>query len=81
VEHSGLNDITKHSVTESTELNPCCHQPFLFDKMSSSAKTPAAKKSAAKKVVKSQNKTLIGSTKTKEEVKMSSFIYQINQPF
>jgi hypothetical protein len=81
VEHSGLNDNTKHSVTESTELNPCCQQPFLFDKMSSSAKTPAAKKSAAKKVVKSQNKTLIGSTKTKEEVKMSSFIYQINQPF
>ena len=53
-----------------------CQQPFLFDKMSSAAKTPAAKKA-----VKSQKKTLIGSTKTKEEVKMSSFIYQINQPF
>jgi hypothetical protein len=56
VEHGGLNDITKHSVTESTELNPCCQQPFLFDKMSSSPKTPAAKKSAAKKTVKSQKK-------------------------
>jgi ABC-type branched-subunit amino acid transport system substrate-binding protein len=45
--------------------------------MSSAAKTPAAKKSTAKKAVKSQQKkTLIGSTKTKEEVKMSSFIYQ-----
>jgi hypothetical protein len=31
---------------------------------------------AAKKAVKSQRKTLIGSTKTKEEVKMYSFIYQ-----
>jgi hypothetical protein len=41
VEHSGLNDATKHSVTESTELNPGCQQPFLFDKMSSAAKTPA----------------------------------------
>ena len=49
VEHGGLNDATKHSVTESTELNPGCQQPFLFDKMSSAAKTPAAKKSAAKK--------------------------------
>jgi hypothetical protein len=44
--------------------------------MSSSPKTPAAKKSAAKKVVKSQNKTLIGNTKTKEEVKMYSFFYK-----
>ena len=44
--------------------------------MSSAAKTQAAKKSAAKKAVKSQKKTLIGSIKTKEEVKMSSFIYQ-----
>jgi hypothetical protein len=35
VEHGGLNDATKHSVTESTELNPGCQQPFLFDKMSS----------------------------------------------
>ena len=51
---------------------------FLFDKMSSSPKTPAAKKSAAKKVVKSQNKTLIGNTKTKEEVKMYSFFYKKN---
>ena len=51
VEHGGLNDATKHSVTESTELNPCCQQPFLFDKMSSAAKTPAAKKA-----VKSQKK-------------------------
>ena len=56
VEHGGLNDATKHSVTESTELNPGCQQPFLFDKMSSAAKTPAAKKSAAKKAVKSQKK-------------------------
>ena len=65
VEHGArLNDVTKHSVTESAELNPGCQQPFLFDKMSS-----AAKKFAAKKAVKSQNKTLIGSTKTKEEVK------------
>ena len=53
VEHGGLNDVTKHSVTESTELNPGCQQPFLFDKMSSAANTPAAKKSAAKKAVKS----------------------------
>ena len=45
--------------------------------MSSAPKTPAAKKSTAKKAVKSQQKkTLIGSIKTKEEVKMSSFIYQ-----
>jgi hypothetical protein len=80
VEHVGLNDVTKHSVTESTELNPGCQQPFLFDKMSSAAKTPAAKKSAAKKAVKSQKKTLIGSTKTKEEVKMSSFNYK-KSPF
>ena len=56
VEHGGLNDAIKHSVTESTELNPGCQQPFLFDKMSSAAKTPAAKKSAAKKAVKSQKK-------------------------
>jgi hypothetical protein len=41
------------------------------------AKIPAPKKSAAKKAVKSpKKKTLIGSTKTNEEVKMSSFIYQ-----
>jgi hypothetical protein len=47
VEHGArLNDVTKHSVTESTELNPGCQQPFLFDKRSSAAKTPAAKKSA-----------------------------------
>ena len=40
VEHSArLNDVTKHSVTESTELNPGCQQPFLFNKMSSAAKT------------------------------------------
>ena len=39
VEHGGLNDVTKHSVTESTELNPGCQQPFLFGKMSSPAKT------------------------------------------
>jgi hypothetical protein len=56
LEHGGLSDITKHSVTESTELNPGCQQPFLFDKMSSSAKTPAAKNSAAKKAVKSHKK-------------------------
>jgi hypothetical protein len=31
---------------------------------------------AAKKAVKSQKKTLIDSTKTKEEVKIYSFIYQ-----
>ena len=52
VEHGGLTDATKHSVTESTELNPGCQQPFL----SSAAKTPAAKKSAAKKAVKSPKK-------------------------
>jgi hypothetical protein len=45
------NDATKHSVNESTELNPGCQQPFWFDKMSSAAKTPAAKKA-----VKSQKK-------------------------
>ena len=28
VEHGGLTDATKHSVTESTELNPGCQQPF-----------------------------------------------------
>ena len=66
VEHGGLNDATKHSVTESTELNPGCQQPFLFDKMSSAAKTPAAKKSVAKKAVKAPKKNpLIGSTKVK----------------
>jgi hypothetical protein len=58
VEHGGLNDVTKHSVTESTELNPGCQQPFLFDKMSSAAKTPAPKKSAAKKAVKSPKKNI-----------------------
>jgi hypothetical protein len=36
----------------------------------------ATKKFATKKAVKSPKITLIGSTKTKEEVKMSSFIYQ-----
>ena len=56
VEHGGLNDVTKHSVTERTELNPDCQQPFLFDKMSSAAKAPAAKKSTAKKAVKSHKK-------------------------
>jgi hypothetical protein len=77
VEHGArLNEVTKHSVTESTELNPGCQQPFLFDKMSSAAKTSAPKKSATKKAVKLPKITLIGSTKTKEEVKMSSFIYQ-----
>jgi hypothetical protein len=82
VEHGArLNDVTKHSVTESTELNPGCQQPFLFDKMSSAAKTSAPKKSTTKKAVKSPKITLIGSTKTKEEVKMSSFIYQKNSPF
>jgi hypothetical protein len=44
--------------------------------MSSAAKTSAPKKSATKKAVKLPKITLIGSTKTKEEVKMSSFIYQ-----
>jgi hypothetical protein len=44
--------------------------------MSSAAKTLAPKKSTAKKAVKPQKKTLIGSTKTKEEVKIYSFIYQ-----
>lgn len=58
VEYVGLNDVTKHSVTESTELNPGCQQLFSFDNISSAAKTPAAKKSAAKKAVKSQKKHL-----------------------
>jgi hypothetical protein len=74
VEHRGLNDATKHSVTESTELNPGCQQPFLFDKMSSAAKTPAAKKSAAKKAVKSPKKTI--NRQHQSKVKISSIIYQ-----
>jgi hypothetical protein len=79
VEHGGLNDATKHSVTESTELNPGSQQPFLFDNMSSAAKTPAAKKSAAKKAVKSPKKTI--NRQHQSKVKISSFIYQKNSPF
>ena len=41
-----------------------------------SSKDITSKKFATKKAVKSPKITLIGSTKTKEEVKMSSFIYQ-----
>jgi hypothetical protein len=74
VEHGGLNDATKHSVTESTELNPGSQQPFLFDNMSSAAKTPAAKKSAAKKAVKSPKKNI--NRQHQSKVKISSFIYQ-----
>ena len=75
VEHGArLNDVTKHSVTESTELNPGCQQPFLFDKMSS-----AAKKSAAKKAVKSQKKNI--NRQHQSKVKISSFIYKKKQPF
>ena len=58
VEHGGLNDVTKHFVTESTELNPGFQQPFLFDKMFSAAKTLAPKKSAAKKAVKPPKKNI-----------------------
>jgi hypothetical protein len=72
VEHGGLNDVTKYYVTESTELNPGCQQPVLFDKMSSAAKTPATKKSAAKKAVKSQRKTI----NRQHQNQKSSFIYQ-----
>ena len=79
VEHGGLNDATKHSVTESTELNPGSQQPFLFDNMSSAAKTPAAKKSAAKKAVKSPKKPI--NRQHQSKVKISSFIYQKNSPF
>ena len=79
VEHGGLNDVTQHSVTESTELNPGCQQPFLFDKMSSAAKTPAAKKSAAKKAVKSPKKNI--NRQHQSKVKISSIIYKKKQPF
>ena len=74
MEHGGLNDAIKHSVAESTELNPGCQQPFLFDKMSSAAKTPAAKKSAAKKAVKAPKKPI--NRQHQSKVKISSIIYK-----